>query len=125
MFRDTGLYVPAVAGDRHWCDLTADIAVIDLRSDKVLDALGVDARASTSYEDHVRRWCHILPGALHRWWGDDVHGIVYDSRTTPSAANVALFPVAPLTGTSTPLADRPDLLAHLVLTAGLQVDIPF
>jgi len=62
----------------------------------------------------------------HSWWGDDIDGFAYTSRTTPeTSTNVAFFAEAPLAGTSTALAECTGVLERLVLTGGIQVDFAF
>jgi hypothetical protein len=125
-YRDMGGWVPAGHADHYWTELTGELALLDLRRNEILDALGIDARISTGYEDHVRATCRLLTDRAHDWWGDEVHGFAYASRTTPeTSTNVALFARAPLVGTSTPLADCTEVLEHLILTGGIQVDFTF
>lgn len=125
-YRDTGGWIPATHADHHWTELTGKLAVLDLRSNEALDALGIDARISTGYEAHVRATCSRLTDRANAWWGGDIHGIAYTSRTTPeTSANVAFFAQAPLVGTSTALAECTDVLERLILTGGMQVDFPF
>lgn len=122
-YRDTGGWVPSTHAEHHWTELTGDLALLDLRSNEALDALGIDARISTGYEPHVRETCWRLTDRAHLWWGDEIHGFAYTSRTTPeTSTNVAVFAQAPLVGTSTPFAECTEVLERLVVTGGIQVD---
>ncbi len=125
-YRDSGGWVPATHADHHWTELTGELALLDLRSDDALDALGVDARISTGYEDHVQATCRLLTDRTHGWWGNEIHGFAYTSRTTPeTSTNVAFFAQAPLIGTSTALAECTEVLERLILTGAIQVDFTF
>lgn len=89
----------------HWLvELTGTLQVVDLRLDNTLDALGVDDRVNTGRlaldrqdGDGVLDTCGTLADRLLNWFGTDVHGIVYRSRTTPQrSVNLAWFAHAPL-----------------------------
>lgn len=126
VYLDTGKLIPADAATKHWCELEGELSVLDLRDEDTLDALGFDARISTSYEDHVQAACRALTDRVHDWWGTDVHGIAYSSRTTPTTStNLAFFEQAPLTGTSRELRECGEVLEDLVLRGGFQVDFTF
>lgn len=123
-YRDTGKVVPADHAQHQWTRLTGEVALRDLRRDRVLDALGLDARICTAYEAHVRHACWVLSDQVREWWGDDVNGIAYTSRTTPErSTNVALFPSATLEGSSQALTDSPDLITTLTLN-GFECPLP-
>jgi hypothetical protein len=116
-YLDTGSYLPADHADHLLVRLAPrrPLRVLDLRTEANLDALGVDDRVSTSHEDRIWRLCHELADAARRWW-DDLDGIVYRSRTTPSTAwNLAFFSTAAMTTRSRPLHSCGPELDRLVL----------
>jgi hypothetical protein len=118
-YRDTGMYIPADHVDHHVAELTGTLTVLDLRDERVLDAFGVDDRISTGREPAVWQWCQALVDLVLGWWDGHVHAVVYRPRTTPqSSTNVAILAGAPLTGTSTRLADHRALLDQLVIVGG-------
>jgi hypothetical protein len=125
-YRDTGNRIPSDHADQQWTELSGELALLDLRADSTLDALGFDARICTAYEDHVIAACHQLTDSVLAWWGPDIHGLVYTSRTTPEgSANVAFFEQAPLTGASSTLSERSDVLEEFIVIGGLQVAFDF
>jgi hypothetical protein len=125
-YRDSGSLIPADHATHSFVTLTGRIRVLDLRQERVLDALLLDDQISTSRSDPWWDAAHRLTDAVQQWWGDYVQGIVYRSRTTPeTSTNLAFFRHAPLHGTSAPLATRPDLLDRLVLTRGFAVDFAY
>ncbi|ORA71528.1 hypothetical protein BST26_08190 [Mycolicibacterium insubricum] len=122
-YRATGLVIPADHAADHLVRLTTvrPLRVLDLRTERNLDLLDVDDQISTGQHPDVWRTCQQLADATRRWW-PDLDGIVYRSRTTPeSSLNVAFFGSEAFTGTSWRLADRPDVLAGLVLRHGFTV----
>ena len=122
-YRDTGSFIPASHATHFRVDLNGVIRVLDLRREVVLDALGVDARICSSYEEAVRSACWQLCDSVVEWWGDAVQGILSTSRTTPeSSANLAFFAHTPLTSAATPLADCGPYLDELVIGHGFTVD---
>jgi hypothetical protein len=57
------------------------------------------------------------------WWGGQVHGIVYRSRTTPeTSTNVALLPQAPLRGRSQALHRARRFLDILIVRHDFTID---
>lgn len=115
--RDAGTVIVALSGR---------VRVVDLRNEATLDALGVDGEISTGRSTRVFTACSALTGRLLDWYGADLQGIVYTSRTTPqTSANLAFFAHAPLRARSLGrLADRTELLTHLVLDDGFRIDLP-
>lgn len=105
--------------DLQLVELTGAVRVLDLRSDRVLDALGLDDQINTSREPGVWDACHHLADLVHAWFGERCDGIVYRSRTTPErSANLAFFAHAPLT--ARPLGSLRDQEQLLVACAGAE-----
>lgn len=106
--------------------LTGRIRVVDLRNERILDLLGIDAEISAGRSRRVFEACSLLTARLLGWYGEQVHGIVYASRTTPqSSANLAFFRHAPLRAESLGRVDgRRDLLAELIADDGFRIDLP-
>lgn len=89
--------LPKGALDLHLVELTGEIRVLDLRRDRVLDALHLDDQISTGRAPGVWTACQHLVDLVHEWFAERCHGIVYRSRTTPErSANLAFFEHAPL-----------------------------
>jgi hypothetical protein len=119
-YRLSGLVIPTDHADHYLVRLVAarPLRVLDLRTEKNLDALNVDDQISTCQHPDVWATCHRLADAVRRWW-DDVDAVVYRSRTTPAtSANYAFFADDPFTVESWRLADRTDVLTELVLRHG-------
>ncbi len=106
--------------------LTGTVKVLDLRTDRNLDALGLDDQISTSRSPDVWLACQQLADLLHDWYGDRLAGIVFRSRTTPQrSANLALFRHALPTLAARdlgPLRDQQGLLTACVLSDGFAVE---
>jgi RES domain len=116
-YRFSGLVIPAEHKTHHLVRLVAkrNVRVLDLRTEKNLDALGVDDQISTGLHADVWSTCHRLADAVVRWW-IDIDAIVYRSRTTPeTSVNYAFFAVDGFDVASRPLTDHPDVLTDLVL----------
>ncbi len=123
-YRATGSVVPADHADQYLVRLVTKrpLRVLDLRTERNLDALEVDDQISTGQHDAVWETCRHLPDAARRWW-PDLDAIVYRSRTTPSvSANYAFFGAGGFSHESWPLAERVDVLVDLVLREGFTVD---
>jgi len=107
--------------------LTGRLHVVDLRTDRTLDVLGLDDEINTARAPDVWTACQQLADLVHRWCGQRCHGIVYRSRTTPQgSANLAFFEHAPLTATSLGrLGAQPSLLATAVVSDGFTVEGTF
>ncbi len=121
-YRDTGRFIPADHAEHHVATLTGELSMLDLRREDVLDALHLDDRISTGREAAVWASCQELSGRVREWWGEDVHALMYRSRTTPqSSANVVFYSHAPLDGVSQVLRGHHDLLDELVLD-GFTID---
>lgn len=107
----------------HLVELTGAIRVLDLRRDRILDALGLDDQISTGRAPEVWSACQRLTDLVHDWFGERCDGIVYRSRTTPErGANLAFFSHAPLTAHDLgPLRDQEELLRTAILTDGFTI----
>ena len=117
-YRATGLVIPADHATHHVVRLVAarHLRVLDLRTEKNLDALVVDDQISTGQHAAVWATCHRLADAARRWWSD-LDAIVYRSRTTPeTSANYAFFTHDAFAIESWALADRTDILTDLVVS---------
>jgi len=122
-YRPTGRVIPADHAAHHLVRLAAarHLRVLDLRTERNLDALGVDDQISTGQHPDVWDTCHRLADAARRWW-NDLDAIVYRSRTTPETSfNVAFFAADAFAVESWALTDRTDVLADLVLRHGFTV----
>lgn len=116
-YRATGFVIPSDHAGHRLVRLTAalPLRVLDLRTEKNLDALDLDDQISTGQHEKVWDTCHRLADAVSRWW-DHLDGIVYRSRTTPeTSTNLAFFAVDGFDIESQPLAARTDILTDLVL----------
>ncbi|MGV0626457.1 RES family NAD+ phosphorylase [Mycolicibacter minnesotensis] len=120
-YRLTGLLIPADHAGHHLVRLSAarHLRVLDLRTERNLDALGVDDQISTGQHDAVWSTCQQLADAVRRWWPEPDQcpdAIVYRSRTTPeTSVNYAFFDSSAFDIESWPLSERPDVTADLVL----------
>lgn len=124
-YRDSGSYIPPDHGGHYLVTLspTGPLRVLDLRQERILDALGVDDRISTSHEPDVIADAQRLTDLVVAWWGDTVHGIAYRSRTTPeTSTNVAIFEAAPLRGRSQALHRARRLLDTLIVRHDFTID---
>jgi hypothetical protein len=122
-YRATGLVIPSDHATHRLVRLVAarHLHVLDLRTERNLDVLGVDDQISTGQHAQVWDTCHRLADAARRWW-DQLDAIVYRSRTTPTtSANFAFFTHDAFAIESWPLADRTDILTDLVLRNGFTV----
>ncbi|WP_207567997.1 RES family NAD+ phosphorylase [Mycolicibacter engbaekii] len=126
-YRLTGLLVPGDHAGHHLVRLSANrhLRVLDLRTERNLDALGVDDQISTGQHDAVWTTCQQLADAVRRWWpqpDECPDAIVYRSRTTPeTSVNYAFFAGAAFDIEAWPLQQRPDVTADLVLRHGFTV----
>jgi hypothetical protein len=123
-YRATGSVVPADHAGQRLIRLvsTRSLRLLDLRTERNLDALHVDDQISTGQHEAVWNTCQHLADAARRWW-PDLDAIVYRSRTTPStSANYAFFGNDGFTHEWWPLAERSDVLIDLVLREGFTVD---
>jgi RES domain len=122
-YRPTGLVIPADHESHHLVRLVAarNLRVLDLRTEKNLDALRVDDQISTGQHPDVWDTCHRLADAVRRWW-TNVDAIVYRSRTTPQiSANLVFFVDDGFDIESWALGDRTDVLTDLVLHNGFTI----
>jgi hypothetical protein len=126
-FDAEGRIVSEDALDLGLVQLTGRLRVVDLRTDRALDALGLDDQINTARAPGVWTGCQQLTDLIHNWYGQRCHGIVYRSRTTPQrSANLAFFEHAPLTATSLGrLGEQTSLLATAVVSDGFIVDASF
>lgn len=116
-YRSTGLLIPADHRSHHVARLVATrkLSVLDLRTERNLDALGLDDQINTGQHPDVWTTCHRLADAVRHWWSD-LDAIVYRSRTTPeSSLNVAFFGSDAFDTESRQLCDHTDVLTDLVL----------
>ncbi|CAN5652420.1 RES family NAD+ phosphorylase [soil metagenome] len=123
-YRATGSVVPADHADQRLIRLvsTRALRILDLRTERNLDALGVDDQISTGQHERVWDTCQQLVDSARNWW-PDLDAIVYRSRTTPEVSvNYAVFGTDGFTHESWPLAERTDVLVNLVLREGFTVD---
>lgn len=126
-YRLTGLMIPSDHARHHLVRLSAarHLRVLDLRTERNLDALGVDDQISTGQHEMVWATCQQLADAVRRWWPEPDEcpdAIVYRSRTTPeTSVNYAFFDVGAFAVECWPLSERPDVTADLVLRHGFTV----
>ena len=126
-YRLSGLMIPADHAGHHLVQLTAarHLRVLDLRTERNLDALGVDDQISTGQHDAVWQTCQQLADAVRRWWPEADEcpdAIVYRSRTTPeTSVNYAFFGIDAFDVTAWVLSRRPEVTADLVLRHGFTV----
>lgn len=116
-YRSSGLVIPADHRTQRLVRLIAsrNLRILDLRTEKNLDALQVDDQINTGQHPEVWRTCQRLADAVRRWW-NDIDAIVYRSRTTPeTSTNFAFFGRAGFDVESSALKDRADVLTDLVL----------
>lgn len=116
-YRDTGRTIPADHATQYLTRLVAKrpLRILDLRTQRNLDALDVDDQISTGQRRRVWQQCHHLADAARCWW-PDLDAIVYRSRTTPeTSTNYAFFSHDAFTAESWLLTDRTDILVDLVL----------
>lgn len=106
--------------------LTGRLRVLDLRTESVLDALGLDDEISTGRDPRVLAASRVLCARLVDWYGPRLHGIVYRSRTTPtSSANLAFFAAAPLRAEDAgTVGDYESLLVALIADDAFRVELP-
>jgi hypothetical protein len=123
-FDAEGRIVSAQHLSHRLVEVTGTLRVLDLRNDKVLDALGLDDQISTSRAPGVWSACQQLTDLVHGWYGDRLHGIVYRSRTTPQrSANLALLAPSQVTVRDLgPLRKHESLLTALVTSDGFAVE---
>jgi len=103
---------------------TRHLRVLDLRTEKNLDILGVDDQINTGQHPDVWDTCHRLVDAVKLWWPepDALDALVYRPRTTPeTSVNYAFFALDAFSTESWPLGERADVLTNLVLHHGFTV----
>ncbi|MBO0676169.1 RES domain-containing protein [Mycolicibacterium sp. S2-37] len=125
-YRGTGLVIPGDHAEHHLIEMVTDrpMRVLDLRTERNLDALDVDDQISTGQHDAVWDTCQRLADRCRLWW-PDLDAIVYRSRTTPQqSTNYAFFAHDHFRIRAWRLADRLDALTELVLRHGFTVDWP-
>jgi hypothetical protein len=102
-YRASGLLIPADHASHHLVRLVAHRAL------RAFDAAKWDVG-------------HQLSDRVRHWW-DELDGIVYRSRTTPTtSANLAFFDNDGFDVDGWPLAGRSDVLVDLVIRHGFTVD---
>lgn len=123
--------IPEGDADLRLVTLRGRVRMLDLTSEKVLDALDIDDRISTGRLPQVRTAerpdpfldaCGRLTDLVAGWW-DGVHAIRYRSRTTPSQTNVAFCQHADLDPDAVPLAAATDVLVRAVVGDGFSVPV--
>lgn len=104
-------------------ELTGSARVLDLRRDRVLDALGLDDQINTARAEDVWLACQRLTDLVRGWFGDRCDGIAYRSRTSPErGSNLVFFEHAPLRANDLgPLIEQAELVMSCVLTDGFVV----
>lgn len=123
-YRDSGRVIPSDHRAHHVTRLVATrpLRILDLRTERNLDALDVDDQINTSRSRTVWTMCHRLADAARHWW-TDLDAIVYRSRTTPeTSANYAFFAHDAFTAECWPVAERDDLLVDLIVRHDFTVD---
>lgn len=125
-FADRGRVVRPVDAATIVVALSGRVRVLDLRNERNLDLLGVDAEISAGRSRRVFEASSLLTTRLLEWYDGQLHGIVYTSRTTPqTSANLAFFQHAPLRARALGRLDqRVGLLAHLIADDGFRIDLP-
>jgi hypothetical protein len=116
-YRASGLVIPTDHATHYLIELVTrrPMRVLDLRTERNLDALGVDDQISTGQHDSIWETCQHLSDAARGWW-PDLDAIVYRSRTTPQqSANYAFFDHKHFRTRVWPLVERADILTDLVL----------
>lgn len=116
-YRASGLVIPADHTEHYLIELVTrrPMRVLDLRTERNLDALGVDDQISTGQHDSIWETCQRLADAARSWW-PDLGAVVYRSRTTPQqSANYAFFAHHQFRTRAWPLGERTDILTDLVL----------
>lgn len=114
----TGRVIPAADLGDHLVRLTTTrvLRVLDLRTTKTQDLLGVDDQISTSREPHIFAACQGLADTCRGWWDDGLDGIVYRSRTTAQeSSNVAFWSLDGFEVASMPLGEAGAFLDELIL----------
>lgn len=124
-FHDSRRRIGAAQTGLWVIELTGRLRVLDLRSERTLDLLGLDDEVNVGRDPRVLAASQRLMAPVIEWYGDDLHGIVYRARTTPTtSANLAFCSWAPLSVAAEPsrLGARTGTLATLVLDDGFTVD---
>lgn len=125
-FSDEGRRISRPHGEDHLGEISGKLRVLDLRSEHNLDLLHLDDEANVGRDLRVLRTTQLLADRLVEWFGDSLHGVLYRSRTTPSASpNLAFFSGAPTTVIDRGrLSDRTATLARLILRDRFAVEFP-
>jgi hypothetical protein len=125
-FADEGRRISAAHASDHLVEVTGKLRVLDLRNEQTLDALGLDDEINVGRDVRVLHTAQALIDRLALWYGDALHGVLYRSRTTPSASpNLAFRQVAPTSLVDHgPLQARTAMLARLVLRDRFAVEFP-
>jgi hypothetical protein len=123
-FADERRRISAAHASDHLVEINGRLRVLDLRSEQTLDVLRIDDEANVGRDVRVLRTTQLLSDRLVDWFGAGLHGILYRSRTTPSASpNLAFFESAPVVTTDHgPLQTRTATLARLVLRERFAVE---
>jgi hypothetical protein len=133
-FDVAGRVITALDGDDWAVELAGAVRVVDLRADATLDLLHLDDRINTGRltldrrdGDDVLDTCGTLTDRLFGWFGVELSGIVYRSRTTPErSANLAFCQTADLRVVDARrVRDLGERLVELVLRHRFYIDAPF
>jgi len=125
-YRATGLVVPADHAEHYLIEMVTrnPMRVLDLRTERNLDALDIDDQISTGQQDAIWDTCQRLADASRQWW-PDLAAIVYRSRTTPQqSTNYAFFAHRQFRMRVWRLVERTDVLTELVLRHRFTIDWP-
>jgi len=125
-YRATGLVVPADHAEHYLIEMVtrSPMRVLDLRTERNLDALDIDDQISTGQYDVIWDTCQRLADAARQWW-PDLAAIVYRSRTTPQqSTNYAFFAHDRFRTRAWRLVERADVLTELVLRHRFTIDWP-
>ncbi|MEP7054504.1 MAG: RES family NAD+ phosphorylase [Actinomycetota bacterium] len=125
-FADEGRRISAAHATDHLVEIHGRLRVLDLRNEQTLDALNLDDEANVGRAARVLQATQLLSDRLVGWYADDLHGLLYRSRTTPSASpNLAFFAAAPVTTIDHgKLQDQTATLARLILRERFAVEFP-
>lgn len=117
-YASSGRVIPAADLEHHLVQLTTTrvLRILDLRTTKTQDLLGVDDQINTSRAPHIFAGCQTLADSCRGWWEDGLDGIVYRSRTTAQeSSNLAFWSLEGLEVMSTPLGEADAFLYDLIL----------
>ena len=125
-FADEDRRVSAAHATDHLVEITGRLRVLDLRNEHTLDLLRIDDEANVGRAPRVLHATQALSDRLVEWYGESLHGVLYRSRTTPSASpNLAFFAGAPIAAIDHgPISGRTATLVRLILRDRFAVEFP-